>query len=488
MPNIFDGRGIITQSLGDFRKDMTKQAEIIFADKLEGRTLRADDSSILGRLFSIVSRPLTQNAQILPLILQSLDINSAEGQQLDNLLWGIHRVKRKGETQSTGLVLLNGDIGTTVSKGSSVSNNLTGDVFTTDSEVTFSNTFVNGVDIEIDAMVGTFSFSYEIEGLLSKSAPVNIENTREGITKLELANRFVDIINSQSGYLFGEVNNDKSIKIKIADESMIGNFLFSPNVSVVRSYSPVYVTSKTFNVSESKSNEITVIRTPILGWRGVTNPYYLFPSTGIESDEDYRSRGKLFQSTSYGKYTSIIMALKSVRGVVYENIQQNTSKNTTNSGIINNGISTTVMGGNEDDIALALFNSISEGIMTSGDIVKVVKDINGFGHVVRFSRPKIVPLEITMSLITYPDFPNNGLAIIRQAIVEWFNNLNVGEDIHYSRLYEPINSIKGFAVKNLKFGYEGGTLGLEDIVIRHNEIATISATDISIGGNNGSGG
>lgn len=180
------------------------------------------------------------------------------------------------------------------------------------------------------------------------------------------------------------------------------------------------------------------------------------------------------------------MALKSVKGVVYENVQQNTSPNPTNSGIINNGVAITVMGGNEDEIALAIFNSVSEGIATSGDILKMVKDINGFEHEIRFSRPKIVPLELSLSLITYPNFPVNGNAKIRQAIVEWFNSLNVGEDIHYSRLYEPINSIQGFAVKNLKFGYKGGTLSTEDIIIRHDEIATLDASDIIIGGSRGS--
>ena len=79
-----------------------------------------------------------------------------------------------------------------------------------------------------------------------------------------------------------------------------------------------------------------------------------------------------------GKYTAILMAIKSVRGVVYENVQQNTSTNATNSGIVNNGVSITVMGGNEDDIALAIFNSVSEGIYTNGNILKKVKDINGF--------------------------------------------------------------------------------------------------------------
>ena len=172
-----------------------------------------------------------------------------------------------------------------------------------------------------------------------------------------------------------------------------------------------------------------------------------------------------------------------VEGVTYQNVQMNTSRSETSSGITNNGLSITVMGGNEDDIALAIFDSISEGIATVGDIVKSVKDMNGFGHEIKFSRPVVKKLQISMSLITYPDFPSNGNARIKQAIVDWFNNLDVGEDIHYSRLYQPINSVSGFAVKNLKFGFKGGTLGLDDIIINHNEIATISAEDINIGGN-----
>ena len=169
--------------------------------------------------------------------------------------------------------------------------------------------------------------------------------------------------------------------------------------------------------------------------------------------------------------------------MTYENVQANTSSKETGGGIINNGLAITVQGGNEDEIAVAIFNSVSDGIATSGDIVKEVKDINGFGHEVRFSRPKSKPLQISMSLVTYADYPSNGNALIKQAIVDWFNKLNVGEDIHYSRLYEPINSIRGFAVRNLKFGYNGGTLGVDDIIIRHNELATINAEDISIGGN-----
>lgn len=483
MPNRFDERGVIIQGIDAFRKDMSDAAKQSFASKLGGKELRVDDSSMLGRVFATVAKPLVQNAEILPLILQAFDINSAEGQQLDNILWGLHRIKRKAESQATGMVMLYGDLGTFVAKGSSVGNSLTGNSYQTDSNVTFKTNDANGVDIVINSVGGIYKLSYTIDGFLSQSPSVIVETNSSDITIRQVAERIVDAVNSQSSYLYATRNNDNSIKVVIIDQSRIGNFNVTGAASISRSYMPVYITSTTYDSQESKVGQISSIRTPVLGWRGVTNPYYVFPSTGVETDEDYRFRGKLLQQPAMGKYTTILMAIKSVRGVVYENVQQNTSRSETNSGITNNGLSVTVMGGNEDDIALALFNTVSEGISTVGNIVKQVKDINGFPHEVRFSRPVIKPLQISMSLITYPDFPSNGNARIKQAIVEWFNNLNVGEDIHYSRLYEPINSIGGFAVKNLKFGYKGGTLSLEDVVIQHNEIATISAEDINIGGN-----
>lgn len=485
MPNLFDERGIVIQGMDDFRRDMSNAAKVAFADKLNGKELRVDDSSILGRLFAIVSRGMVQNAEILPLILQSLDLNSAEGQQLDNLLWNIHRIKRKGESKAVGTAMLYGDLGTTISEGSQVSNSLTGDSYRTDSTVTLSNLNTNGIDIEISAVGGLYVLSYSIDGYLSDSPPIQVEVGSLDTSIRNVADRFVDAVNAQSSYLSASRNNDNTVKVYIVDQSRVGSFSVSGLASITRSYAPVTISSVTYNTSESLVGQVSSIRTSTLGWRGVSNPYYIFPSSPVESDEKYRQRGKLKQQNSGGKYTSILMALKSVSGVVYESVQQNTSSTTTNSGITNNGIAVTVMGGNENDIALAIFNSISEGIETSGDIVKNVKDINDFEHQIRFSRPKIVPLEISMSLITYPNFPINGNEKIRQAIVEWFNNLNVGEDIHYSRLYEPINSIQGFAVKNLKFGYKGGTLSLEDIIIRFNEIATLSAEDIIIGGASG---
>ena len=484
MPNIFNETGFVRKGYNEVRTELAESAQIAFADKLGDTNLRVDDSSVLGRLFGMIALPIVQNAEVIPLILQSLDINQAEGQQLDNLLWNIHRIKRNGMGQANGLLMLYGTIGTTVSQGSEVGNYITGDSYATDDDVTFSHVSANGVDIEISSIDGVFQLAYTIDGKLSQSPNIVVQKGVTDTTIQQIAERLVDAINSQSSYLTATRNNDNSVKVLIKDRNNVGNFIVTGNMAVVRSYMPVYATSTTYSSKESLANQITLIRSSTLGWLGVTNPYYIFPSTPIESDEDYRYRAKLnLHGNPLGKYNAILFALKSVKGVTYENVQANTSSKETGGGIINNGLAITVQGGNEDEIAVAIFNSVSDGIATSGDIVKEVKDINGFGHEVRFSRPKAKPLQITMSLVTYADFPSNGNALIKQAIVDWFNNLNVGEDIHYSRLYEPINSIRGFAVRNLKFGYKGGTLGVDDIIIRHNELATINAEDISIGGN-----
>ena len=242
MPNRFDERGVIIQGIDDFRKGMSDAAKVAFADKLDGKELRVDDSSMLGRIFATVSKPLVQNAEILPLILQAFDINSAEGQQLDNILWGLHRIKRKAESQATGMVVLYGDVGTFVTRGSSVGNNLTGNTYQTDSNVTFKTSNTNGVDIAITSVGGTYSLSYTIDGYLSQSPSIIVETSSADTTVRQIADRLVDAVNSQSSYLYATRNNDNSVKVNIIDQSRIGNFSIAGSATLPRSYMPVYVT------------------------------------------------------------------------------------------------------------------------------------------------------------------------------------------------------------------------------------------------------
>lgn len=481
--NIFDERGIITHGIDEVRQEMVDEATVKFADVLEGKPLRADDSSILGRTFSIVAKPIVENSDILPQILASLDPNSVQGQAMDNLFEVLYRLKRKDSDQANGLLLLRGTIGTLVSAGSEVSNTITGDYYQTDSEVRFSTIEANAVDVEITEIGGTYTLDYDIDNLLSKAPVISFIASNTDTTKRAVADRFVDAVKSQSSYLDAVRNNDNTVTVSIKDKMYAGSFSVSENMSVVSSWMPVYATAVTYNSKESMANQVTSIRSAKSGWLSVTNPFYIPPSTGVEDDEDYRYRAKLKNSANVGSdYDSIILALKSVKGVTYQNVQANKTNTTSLQGITNHGLSVTVMGGNENDIALALYQSVGAGIDTVGDIVKEVKDVNGTPHEIRFSRPRTKDIEISLSLEIHPNFPSNGISLIRQAIVEWFNNLEVGETIYYSRLYNPINSVQGFAVRGLMIGEVGGTLSANDVHLSYNELATISAENIKVGG------
>lgn len=481
---VFDERGVFTRGLDDVRKEMEDEAKIRFADVLDGKELLADDSSLFGRTFAITSKPIVENDEVLTDILASMNINSANGQMLDNILENLWLIPRKGSSQAVGDVIVYGVYGSTISNGSQVSNNITGDVYEINRDVEFTSVGSSGVDLQIESINSTYSLSYSIDGFASQSPDITVTSPATDTTNRQVADRIVSAVNSQSSYLTATRNNDDTVKVTITDESRTGTFIIGGSLSIPRTYMMVGVTSVTYNSSESKVNQISSINTSVSTWLGVRNPFTIFASTGVEDNEDYRYRAKLTRNpNTNSKRNSILNALKSVRGVTYENVQANTSQNTTNSGITNNGLSITVMGGNEEEIALAIFNSIADGIATVGSINKTVKDMNGNNVSINFSRPILRKVKISFSLVIFPDFPSNGKQLIRQALVDYFNNLDVGQDIYWSRLSDPINTVKGFAFKNLQIGFDDGTpMSNEDLILSHNELATVNAEDILIGG------
>jgi len=466
----FDENGVNVFGVDEARQIMIDKAQISLAPYSNGLPLKTDDSSVLGRIFSITCVPAVQTAEILPAITSSLNIDDAEGIQVDNLA-KMQRTQRLEASQSTGLLMLYGELGTTIVENSQFKNSLTGDVFYSNNTVTLDASSANGVTLTVSAVSGVYTLSYSIDGYLSESPNIVVQLGSQDTTISAVATRIVDAVNSQSSYLTATKNNDNTVDVIITDQTRVGDFAATGNMSITHSFKPTRITSLTYGSQEAEVGRITTILTSINGLLRVTNPFYIYAAQPIESDNDLKFRMSLKGSTSISAINAVIFALRSVSGVTYANVQTSLD-----------GVYITVQGGNEDEIALAIFNHYAGGFEFIGGIEKTVKDVNGGGHTIRFSRTTPVPLEIRMTLTVYPDFPNGGQIQIKQALVEWFNDLNVGEDIYYSRLYEPINKIKGFSVKSLKIGRLGGTLGTNDVIIGHNEIATISADNIYLGG------
>lgn len=469
----FDDKGILTSGVDQIRQEVFDNAKIKLAPYLDGKELLTDDSSIIGRLVTLLSMPIAQNEEILPLILSSLDPNQAEGQALDNF-GKIHWMRRLPAAQAVGTILAKGRVGTFIGENSRVSNVRNGDSFYTTSDLLLDENSVNSVDVEITSIEQSYRVSYTIDGLLSTSPVIDFTKSSSDTTVTNIANRLVDAVNAQSTYLTAKRNNDNTVTIEIKDKSRVGDFGLSTGLIAKNVTKPVEITSLTYGSDEADINTITSINTATQGWLAVTNPFKIEASRKVESDEDFRYRINLIKGNNHNSsYNSLLYRLKSTLGVSFCNVVRSYQTG---------GVDIIVQGGDPKDVAVSIFNSIPIGTITNGDIEVMVKDINGGEHSIKFSRPITVPLQISLSMTVYQNFPTAGEQQIKQAIVEWFNSLNVGEDIYYSRLYEPINEVKGFSVRNLKIGRLGGSLGMDDIILRNNEIATISAENISIGG------
>lgn len=476
----FDDKGLVVDSQDDVFNQMVTSAKSRLAPYLQGTELQTDANSVVGRLLRIVSVPAYSNGEILQTVMNQFDVNTAEGVQLDYLGWNIHRIKRLGLAQATGMVVVAGDIGVIISEGSLVSNNITGDSFSINDQITFSKNNAVGIVIRVDTVEPTYSIPYSINSYLSSYPPIEVMLSGE-TTVAQVAQRISDAINNQTDLMRATVNNDNTITVLISSNLLTGDFDVSAGLSIIQSYHQAYISSVTYQSVFADIGAISKIQSPVLGWRSVYNYLPVDPSRAVETDEEYRTRINLCRGFSVGSYDALWMRMMSVKGVSFVSIKENLTANPSG-GIINSGIAVTVQGGLEEEIAQALYDGIPVGIMTSGTISRSVKDLNGGNHTVYFSRPVEVPIEISMSIVAYKDFPANGKQLIKQAITDWFNSLRSGDDIYYSRLYDPINSVRGFSVSDLKIGKVGEVLGVSNINIEHNEIPVVSPDRIFVGG------
>ncbi|MOA29902.1 hypothetical protein D3C78_1509470 [compost metagenome] len=86
-----------------------------------------------------------------------------------------------------------------------------------------------------------------------------------------------------------------------------------------------------------------------------------------------------------------------------------------------------------------------------------------------------------MTLSTDSNFPATGVDDIKTALISYFEqNVNVGDSVIYSRLYTPVNSIAGHQVDSLTVGTSPSPVGVSNISINFDQIASLSSANINI--------
>lgn len=473
--------GIEIKKIEEILQELQEIAKRRFKDLAEPNdSIDVSDSSILGRILGIIAEPESLNEELLLSLWKSLDPEQAEGIFLDKIL-ALYGIVRRAETRGYSGLILHGKMGQFVDEKSQVTSVVTGDVFETTSFVQFTNINTNGVVLSITDITPDQTYSLGYTGSYGINIfPTISTKSVAGDTKNMIARRLSETINAVSSLLESSVNNDDTVVVRFKNRDYVGNLTTdSPSMTIIESYMPVSAIAITENAGRQGAGTLNIIQTSAIGWIGVTNPFDSIPSEAAEDDAKLRARARVSKAIkSSSTRLAMYSDLYDLDGVQYVNIKENIYDNPTG-GRAAKGISVVVLGGDDDRIAETILDNKPLGCLTDGVIEKTISDAAGSVDI-RFSRPEFVSVVVDISLITEYNFPQNGKALIQDAIVSYFDQLDVGESVIWSKLFEPINTVQGQSVNTLNIATEGGVPSQTNIPMNYNQKAVITFENINI--------
>lgn len=471
--------GFIIKRLADILADDRALAVQLFIDLVQpGDTVDVSDSSALGRLISLAAPSEADLWEAAQEVYAAFDPNSATGIALDNLV-AYAGLTRKEQTFTTASILVAGDTNTLIPTGQTVSSSTTGEQFTTVGAISLSASNASGITVSVVTLQNTTAYTITYANTTGSNT---ITYTSDGTATIAEILIGLQLVIASAHPTLTSFVVGTTLVINRNDIFQTVAFTTSVNLGITKVRTVGEVVAVNAGPLNQPANTIDTILTPMLGWDSVNNPSAAAPGTDRETDEELRLRfrnGKFDRATN--TYDAIYSALINTNGVEEVTIYENDTSVVDGNGVPAHSFLPIVVGGLSQDIGNAIWENKPIGILSYGNTSVNVTDVQGGVHVVSFSRPNPVVIYITMDITTDVNFPPNGNDAIRSALIQYFSdNLGTGDDVIYSRLYTPINSIPGHEVVSFKIGTAPSPTGTTNIVIPFDSIASLSSINIVI--------
>ena len=246
---------------------------------------------------------------------------------------------------------------------------------------------------------------------------------------------------------------------------------------------PAIVTAKctTQGAIRILANEVHVLTTAIAGLTGATN---LEPGiTGITREEDPAFRARRENSTISRGTSSIDAIYEGVKSLnlPYIAIIENTTSATVD-GVPANSFLVVVEGGTPAEVSQVIYDNKPQGITSYGSIVTVINDSKGYPHNIGISRPTPIDISVTTSITNLPRASVDSATLVKAAIVDYVNNLNISEDVYWSYFFSAIlEVVPNIKINSLQIKFTvGGTFGTTDLVLTPQQRARTDASKVVV--------
>lgn len=460
--------GLQIKRLNDIIEEFKTNAEEIFGDLVaDGDVVDTSDNSVLGRLIGLVSPADADIWEAIAEVHDAFNPNAAYGIALDNLVM-LGGVTRFPASRTRLSLIVQGSTGSFLPISSKVSSAGTGKTFSLLSPVGLTPEACSGVGINLTAVTPNTDYIlyFTVSG---DTTPSEIKVTSSGApNKDTIYNQFIDLI--QNGFSEFKVDVQEGRLFVFSNNPFqLVSYTASPGIAIEKVVKPAVAIADEFGPITQVTNSVTTIATPVFGWDSVYNPEPATVGRLRETDEELRER---FRNTKFDKATntleSLYSALNGIPGIEDFIIYENDTDQWTAEGIPPHSFLPIVDSGVASEIAQAIWDNKPVGILSAGNTTVTVIDSQGFGHDISFSRPVVVNLHIRIGLTIDAKFPQGGEDSIRDAIINSLTALRIGDNVTYTRLYTPINSVIGHQVDSLMIGTSAGNLSMANIEVPYN--------------------
>lgn len=472
--------GFVPKRFNEIITSLQENAKPIFQDLVKlGEEVDTSDTSTIGRLIGLIAPDLDEVWQSLQQVYQAFDPNSATGIALDNIVQYMGITRRIGRPTVLRASVW-GLLGTTISQGQ-VIRGATPDRFVSTTALTFSAADMIGFSVSPNSIIEgqdcAFTFIVE-EGVYTLTHTVLAGETVTDVLNAWKTQFDALALTRYSGYIESE-------KFYFVLKEY---FAF---VSLPNTVNSIVVDVKkrlTFNSEENGDiaapiDTVTTILTPVFGWTSVSNEVSAEKGSTQETDEELRERFRISKAVRANNLAEALYSqLLELEDVSFVRVYENMTDAVDLKGLPPHSFMAIVRGGSNSDIGEIVWNNKPLGIASEGNTTVTIRDSQNIERNVKFSRATEVPIYVNVTVKKVGNtFPNDGAEQIRQALVNYINDGAVfGEEIIYTRMFTPINSVPGHQVNVLEIGKTSITMGTSNITLNWDEFPIGLAENINI--------
>jgi len=352
----------------------------------------------------------------------------------------------------------------------------------------------SGVGQEIS--ISTFAeddLASRFETLLSVFDPAAAQGIHQDRLAIVMNKRRQDATPSTVTMTLTADGSGSTIPIGSQIANVGGDVVFSTTAELVLAPSAsgtVEAESTTDGAIEAVAASLTVIKTPVFGWITATNA--LDASLGRERESDGELRVRMLASSSASSPTAIGLntAVSNVDGVTALTIIENNTSSVDAVGVPAKSIFPIVEGGADDDIARALIiGGVAAGIGYTdvGDIptatfasATYTDPITSQVYTATWARPNDIQIYVEVNINKLGTYPSDGDTRVKDNIAAWvLENMEFGEDLYASMLYNPVQDVEGAIVTSIFVGLAPSPVG-SVVAIDVFERASVVIADVDI--------